>query len=105
MRTFMKFIYPLAFLPIIICINYSFTSTIKKTSDYPIKPVEFSKVNITDGFLKSRVDTVSKVTIFEEDFESPAAYQASWQAPSGWSLMKDQIDGRKTTRQIAGQRP
>jgi uncharacterized repeat protein (TIGR01451 family) len=35
--------------------------------------------------------------IFEEDFESPEAYRSSWQAPSGWSLMKDQIDGRKTT--------
>ncbi len=32
-------------------------------SDYPIRPVEFTKVKITDGFWKSRVDTATKVTI------------------------------------------
>lgn len=32
-------------------------------SDYPIRPVEFTNVKITDGFWKSRMDTASKVTI------------------------------------------
>ena len=34
--------------------------------------------------------------VFEEDFESPEDYQKRWQAPSGWSLVESEIDGRKT---------
>ena len=34
--------------------------------------------------------------VFEEDFESPEDYRKRWQATSGWSLVKGQIDGRKT---------
>jgi DUF1680 family protein len=32
-------------------------------TDYPIRPVEFTKVNITNGFWKSRIDTAAKITI------------------------------------------
>ena len=35
--------------------------------------------------------------VFEEDFESAEDYQKRWQAPSGWSLVESEIDGRKTT--------
>ena len=74
MRVFNKYIYPLAFLSIIICMGYSFTSAKEnKIYDYP------------------------KEIIFEEDFESPVDYQNRWQAPSGWSLVEGQIYGRKTT--------
>ena len=34
--------------------------------------------------------------VFEEDFESPEDYRKRWQVTSGWSLVKGQIDGRKT---------
>ncbi len=33
------------------------------TSDYPIQPVDFTKVELKDGFWKSRVETATKVTI------------------------------------------
>ena len=32
-------------------------------NDYPIKPVSFTDVDVTGGFWKPRLDTVSKVTI------------------------------------------
>ncbi|MEQ9437406.1 MAG: glycoside hydrolase family 127 protein [Cyclobacteriaceae bacterium] len=32
-------------------------------TDYPIQPVDFTEVQITEGFWRSRLDTVSKVTI------------------------------------------
>lgn len=42
----------------------SFTILGQNTSaDYPIKPIDFTKVKITGGFWKSRLDTVSKRTI------------------------------------------
>ena len=70
---FGKFIYPLAFLSTIICMGQSSPSTKEnKTADYP------------------------KETVFEEDFESPEAYRARWQAPSGWLLKTAKIDGVKT---------
>ena len=33
------------------------------SQDYPVSPVDFTKVKLHDGFWKSRVDTVNKVTI------------------------------------------
>lgn len=38
-------------------------SGLAEISDYPIRPVEFTEVHITDGFWKTRVDTVKEVTI------------------------------------------
>ena len=40
---------------------------------------------------------LSAEVVFEEDFESPEDYQKRWQAPSGWSLVESEINGRKTT--------
>ena len=39
---------------------------------------------------------LSAGVVFEEDFESPEDYQKRWQAPSGWSLVESEINGRKT---------
>jgi hypothetical protein len=39
----------------------------------------------------------SAEVVFEEDFESPEDYRKRWQAPSGWSLLESEINGRKTT--------
>ena len=35
--------------------------------------------------------------VFEEDFESVEKYKQRWRASSGWSLVKSEINGRKTT--------
>ncbi len=37
--------------------------TQKKIGDYPVKPVEFTKVKVTDGFWLSRMETNRRVTI------------------------------------------
>lgn len=45
------------------CKAKSETAEVTAKSDYPIQPLEFTKVRILDGFWKTRVDTASKVTI------------------------------------------
>lgn len=68
MKVYTKILYSLTWLSIIFSLGCSSKAqqtqqTSAGISDYPISPVEFTKVNITDGFWKSRMDTVAKVTI------------------------------------------
>ena len=52
------------FFIMIVAVGFSFISCAKKTSkDYPIKPVLFTEVQVSDGFWQPRMETNRRVTI------------------------------------------
>lgn len=58
----LSFLKKLAFLAV--CLIICFWGNAQSlTSDYPIQPVDFTKVQLKDGFWKNRVETATKVTI------------------------------------------
>ena len=49
------------------------TTVAAQQSDYPITPVDFTRVKITDNFWRSRMETNEKVTICIPTFITPKA--------------------------------
>ena len=79
----------------IVAVGFSFISCAKKTSkDYPIKPVLFTEVQVSDGFWQPRMETNRRVTI-------PFAFKKSEEtgridnfAKAG-GLMPGEFEGRR----------
>jgi DUF1680 family protein len=59
MSRLFKNIFPLS----ITCLSLTLASAQKKVTDYPIQPVAFTKVHLTDDFWAPRLETNAKVTI------------------------------------------
>ena len=46
-----------------LCTSLIYCTSFAQSNDYPIKPVSFTQVDVTGGFWKPRLETISEVTI------------------------------------------